>query len=106
MNRLARWKLSIMTFLAFSGLMAMINSQELDRIQGLKLNQIQVIGTHNSYHAGIAPSESILWQKSNPKGFEGLDYKHPPLTQQLDAGVRQIELDIFADTAGGRLAHP
>jgi hypothetical protein len=28
----------------------------------LKLNQIQVIGTHNSYHAGIAPNESKLWQ--------------------------------------------
>jgi hypothetical protein len=26
----------------------------------LKLNQIQVIGTHNSYHAGIAPSETKL----------------------------------------------
>ena len=28
----------------------------------LKLNQIQVIGTHNSYHAGIAPNETKLWQ--------------------------------------------
>ena len=36
----------------------------------------------------------------------GLDYKHEPLTQQLDSGVRQIELDIFADSQGGRYAHP
>ena len=28
----------------------------------IKLNQIQVIGTHNSYHAGIAPNEAKLWQ--------------------------------------------
>jgi hypothetical protein len=28
----------------------------------LKLNQIQVIGTHNSYHAGIAPNETKVWQ--------------------------------------------
>jgi hypothetical protein len=28
----------------------------------LKLNQIQVIGTHNSYHVGIAPNEAKLWQ--------------------------------------------
>ena len=72
----------------------------------VKMNQIQVIGTHNSYHAGIAPSESTLWQQRNPSQFAGLDYQHPPLTQQLDGGVRQIELDVFADTKGGRYAHP
>ena len=72
----------------------------------VKLNQIQVIGTHNSYHAGIAPGESKVWQEKYPKEYEGLDYKHPSLTQQLDGGVRQIELDVFADTKGGRYAHP
>jgi predicted alpha-1,2-mannosidase len=72
----------------------------------IKLNQIQVIGTHNSYHAGIAPSESKVWQEKYPKEYEGLDYKHPPLAQQLDGGVRQIELDVFADAKGGRYAHP
>jgi predicted alpha-1,2-mannosidase len=70
------------------------------------LNQIQVIGTHNSYHAGIAPSETELWKKNYPKAYEGLEYSHPSLTTQLDGGVRQIELDIFADTKGGRYAHP
>ena len=40
------------------------------------------------------------------KPSEGLDYQHEPLTQQLDSGVRQIELDIFADSQGGRYAHP
>ena len=72
----------------------------------LKLNQIQVIGTHNSYHAGIAPSESKVWQEKYADAYKGLDYQHPPLPQQLDAGVRQIELDVYADTAGGRYAHP
>lgn len=72
----------------------------------LKLNQIQVIGTHNSYHAGIAPSESKVWQAKYADAYKGLEYHHPPLPQQLDGGVRQIELDVFADTAGGRYAHP
>src|SRR5271156_5262679 len=72
----------------------------------VKLNQIQVIGTHNSYHAGIAPSESKLWQAKNPDAYKGLDYQHQPLTQQFDSGVRQIELDIYADTKGGLYAHP
>jgi len=72
----------------------------------IKLNQIQVIGTHNSYHAGIAPNEAKVWQTKYPDAFKGLDYQHPPLPVQFDAGVRQIELDIYADTKGGRYAHP
>jgi hypothetical protein len=72
----------------------------------IKLNQIQVIGTHNSYHAGIAPSETKLWQAKQPQAYAGLDYQHPALTQQFDGGVRQIELDVYADTKGGLYAHP
>jgi predicted alpha-1,2-mannosidase len=72
----------------------------------VRMNQIQIIGTHNSYHAGIAPNESKLWQSKFAKTYESLDYIHPSLTQQLDGGVRQLELDIFADTKGGRYAHP
>jgi hypothetical protein len=72
----------------------------------LKLNQIQVIGTHNSYHAGIAPNESKLWQEKYADAYKGLDYQHQSLPQQFDSGVRQIELDIFADAKGGLYAHP
>jgi hypothetical protein len=72
----------------------------------LKINQIQVIGTHNSYHAGLAPSEAKLMQDGNPALYQALQYSHRPLDQQFDAGVRQIELDIYADTEGGRYAHP
>jgi hypothetical protein len=72
----------------------------------VKLNQIQVIGTHNSYHAGIAPNESKLWQAKYADAYKGLDYQHQPLPQQFDSGVRQIELDIYADTKGGLYAHP
>jgi hypothetical protein len=72
----------------------------------LRINQIQVIGSHNSYHAGFDPSAARLWQAKNPALFNGLDYRHQPLPQQLDSGVRQIELDVFADSSGGRYAHP
>jgi len=70
------------------------------------MNQIQVIGTHNSYHAGLAASEAQLMLQKNPKLYQALDYRHRPLDWQLSSGVRQIELDIFADTQGGRYAHP
>ncbi|HEX3397801.1 MAG TPA: phosphatidylinositol-specific phospholipase C1-like protein [Steroidobacteraceae bacterium] len=72
----------------------------------LRLNQIQVIGTHNSYHAGLAPSEAKLLEQKNPKLYQALEYRHRPLDEQLSSGVRQIELDIYADSEGGRYAHP
>jgi hypothetical protein len=70
------------------------------------LNQIQVIGSHNSYHAGFAPSERKYLEMKNPKALRGLDYHHAPLGEQLSGGVRQIEIDVFADPEGGRFAHP
>ena len=72
----------------------------------LRINQIQVIGTHNSYHAGLTPGVAKLLQAANPQALEGLDYSHGDLTAQLDHGVRQVELDIFGDAKGGRFAHP
>jgi hypothetical protein len=72
----------------------------------VKMNQIQVIGSHNSYHAGVAPNEAKLMMARNPKLYQGLEYRHRPLDQQFSTGIRQIELDIFADSQGGRYAHP
>jgi hypothetical protein len=72
----------------------------------LRLNQIQVIGSHNSYHAGLAPSETAWLTKLNPKSADGLDYRHPSLDVQFSMGVRQVEIDIYADVQGGRYAHP
>src|SRR5437016_2116771 len=72
----------------------------------LRLNQIQVIGSHNSYHSGLAPSEAAWLEKRNPKSAAALDYRHPALNVQLSSGVRQVEIDIYADVEGGRYAHP
>jgi hypothetical protein len=91
---------------AFCGAAVASAGQNTNDGAAIKLNQMQVIGTHNSYHAGIAPSEAKLWQKKNPQAFKSLDYSHPSLTRQFDGGARQIELDIFADSRGGRFAHP
>lgn len=70
------------------------------------INQIQVIGSHNSYHAGFAPSERKYLEMKNPKTLRSLDYHHAPLADQLSGGVRQVEIDVFADPQGGRFAHP
>jgi hypothetical protein len=70
------------------------------------VNQIQVIGSHNSYHAGFAPSERKYLEMNHPKTLRGLDYHHAPLGEQLSGGVRQIEIDVFNDPQGGKFAHP
>jgi hypothetical protein len=72
----------------------------------VRLSQIQVIGSHNSYHAGFAPSERKYLEMKNPKALRGLDYHHATLGIQLSGGVRQVEIDVFADPVGGRFAHP
>ena len=70
------------------------------------MNQIQFVGTHNSYHSGLAPSEMAVLRKENPQTAESLAYKHPSIEVQLDAGVRQLEVDVYGDTRGGRFADP
>jgi hypothetical protein len=72
----------------------------------VRINQIQAIGSHNSYHAGLLPGVRAFLAKEKPESLRGLDYAHQPLDKQFDGGVRQIELDIFADSKGGRYAHP
>ena len=62
----------------------------------IRLNQIQVIGSHNSYHAGLAPSEAAWLQKLDAESAVALDYRHPPLDVQLSSGVRQVEIDVYA----------
>jgi hypothetical protein len=53
---------------------------------GIRLNQLQALGTHNSYHTYPAPPLD---------GVESLDYFEDPLDVQLqDQGIRQFELDV------------
>jgi len=72
----------------------------------VRMNQVQTLGTHNSYKRAIAPAEMALLTAAAPKSAYGLDYAHPPLTRQLDAGARALELDVLYDPDGGRYADP
>ena len=103
-----------------------------DRAPALRLNQIQVVGTHNSYSQGIDPrlmamAEAVVGPKllarassltgaakaaaleyhPNPGTItQGLNYRYTSLAAQLDAGMRSLEIDINNDPEGGRYAHP
>lgn len=69
----------------------------------IRLNEIQVLGTHNSYH--IAPPPALLTTLG--KSGRDREYTHRLLTEQLSQlGIRQFELDVFADPNGGRFARP
>jgi hypothetical protein len=81
----------------------------------VRLNELQFIGTHNSYKS--APDAAILnWltfgaavapQIADALGDpRQLNYDHPPLSVQLQRGVRTFELDVFADPAGGAFSRP
>ncbi|MEZ5320926.1 MAG: Ca2+-dependent phosphoinositide-specific phospholipase C [Microthrixaceae bacterium] len=81
----------------------------------VRLNQIQLVGSHNSYHVAPAPEimtalegfvnavPSLKEQFGDPAA---LDYTHAPLTDQLDRGIRTFELDVYADPEGGLYSHP
>lgn len=76
-----------------------------ERSEGIHFNQIQVIGSHNSYKIGIdKPLLDYLVDK-NPSSI-GLEYEHIPLSDQLNLGLRSLELDVFHDPEGGYYAHP
>lgn len=71
----------------------------------LKLNQLQVIGSHNSYKIAIEPALFELLQRKDSR-MASLQYGHIPITEQLDMGLRNLEIDVFADSKGGKYAHP
>jgi hypothetical protein len=65
------------------------------------LNQIQVLGSHNSYHLQPRPSLLTVLLAVDPQ-FQGFEYTHLPLDEQYETqGIRQIELDVFYDPVGG-----
>ena len=77
-------------------------------VNDLKINEIQTLGSHNSYRImtyeplyqfilGLAP---LLPPEYNPEEW---NYTHEPLTEQFNTyGMRSIEIDIQHDPDGGR----
>jgi hypothetical protein len=97
---------SITALFVFSIVRVLPGQTKSDQDIMVRLNQIQVIGSHNSYNLGFAPSEEKFARSRNPHEYEALEYRHATLTAQLNGGVRQLELDIVQDPHGGRFAHP
>lgn len=73
--------------------------------QTLKMNQTQVIGSHNSYKIGIEKPLMDIILSERPEAM-GLNYSHIPITQQLELGLRSLEIDVLLDPDGGRFSKP
>jgi hypothetical protein len=61
---------------------------------GLRLNQVQLIASHNSYHRQPDPLRLFLVSLVQPSEAALMRYSHAPLSLQLDRGVRSLELDV------------
>ena len=74
---------------------------DADRTAGpVRLNDLQVVGTHNSYHVEPTPEALAVITAVEPS-LADLAVTHPPVREQLeDQSVRQVELDVFADPDG------
>jgi Phosphoinositide phospholipase C, Ca2+-dependent len=76
----------------------------------LRMNEIQVIGTHNSYHRELSKPEHAAFDAlfgGAPIYDALLAYSHASLPNQLGRqGARGMELDLYPDPAGGRYANP
>lgn len=82
-----------------------INAENVDDC--IRMNQIQVIGTHNSYKQKPTSELIEYGNKTLPGWAKDIDYEHRSLGYQLqNLKVRQIELDIFADPDGGLYSEP
>jgi Phosphoinositide phospholipase C, Ca2+-dependent len=66
-------------------------SRDYPRDGKLRLNEVQVLATHNSYH---------IQQDAPLPASPTSQYTHGPLDQQLDLGVRGFELDIVNSPDG------
>jgi len=75
-------------------------------INDLPINKVQVIGSHNSYKKAIDPALFKRFQSKDSVSASKIDYEHIGLTDQLNMGLLNLEIDIYADEKGGKYAHP
>jgi hypothetical protein len=71
-----------------------------------KLNEIQVIGSHNSYKIAF---DKELWKyvyQQDSNLAKTLQYEHISIYDQLKLGLRSLEFDVFYDPEGGLFKNP
>lgn len=96
-------KKAALIFLSTFSLGATLHAQK----SNTKINQIQVIGSHNSYRQALERDlYTMVSKKDTTNSYQSLQYEHIPISDQLNKGLRNLEIDVYADTVGGKYAHP
>ncbi|MBB5711540.1 phosphatidylinositol-specific phospholipase C1-like protein [Sphingomonas xinjiangensis] len=90
--------------LAFVTTALLLAMPALAQEQPLRINDVAVIGTHNSYKLAMPAETMATLRTAAPEMANALDYAHRPLAEQLDAGARQLEIDVNYDPRGGHYA--
>ncbi|GAA0942797.1 phosphatidylinositol-specific phospholipase C1-like protein [Nonomuraea longicatena] len=73
---------------------------------GLRINHVQTIATHNSYHLEVTDEEKDV-QRRTDRNWWNLQYSHTAIPNQFATQrVRGIELDVFPDPQGGLYTKP
>lgn len=97
-------RLALVTLFGIMTYAAWAQSRPEVDLSAIQMNQIQVIGTHNSYH--VRPSNTVMAvAKRVSDETKTWDYSHAPLNEQLDRGVRSFELDLHNKAAGYAVFH-
>jgi Phosphoinositide phospholipase C, Ca2+-dependent len=92
--------------IAFVSLVLLSTNLLFGQLDNLPINHIQVIGSHNSYKMAIDPALFKVMSKFDSVNISKIDYSHVTLTEQLNLGLLNLEIDIYADENGGKYAHP
>ncbi|WP_312992920.1 phosphatidylinositol-specific phospholipase C domain-containing protein [Chryseobacterium flavum] len=106
--------------------------QAQDKCQNIRINQVQVVGTHNSYaqpadprvldlvtpilngmmqkySSSMSEEQKAKFKEYHPYGMdlkEGLNYNHPDFNEQLNSNLRGLEIDVYYDPEGNRFSNP
>ena len=90
----------------FMAAFALLTLAQPASAQDLKINQIQILGSHNSYRPYPDAPVIEAIRAAAPTLLPGLEYGHPPVEDQLALGIRQFEFDPVSDRRGGLFAGP
>ena len=61
----------------------------------VRVHQIQFVGKHNSYKLAMSGLYQTVLGLVDADDALALDYQHMLLHDQLDLGLRKLELDVF-----------
>ncbi len=82
------------------------SSTQEDFDEEIRINELQFLGTHNSYFIQPEPALLNRIRLISPSIAREFEYSHAPLDDQFEEQqIRQVELDIYVDREGGRYAH-